>query len=95
MSYESMVREEMCCDYPGCRGNWDTTRGARVAIVKEDEILSFCTEHAKVLLAKGVKLRPIDVIHAECMEAKERPRREASKRARIERERRFIESLKS
>lgn len=66
MSHESMARREVCCDFPSdCPKNFDTTDGAPVAALRNKEIVAFCAEHSAFLIAKAVRLRPLEQVRAE------------------------------
>lgn len=62
---QGVIQEEFGCDYPGCCERFDQTDGARVAIVKNNQVLVFCAEHAKKLLSKSVPLLTIEEANAQ------------------------------
>jgi len=94
MSLQSNAIREHQCDFPGCSERYDTTPRAVNAIVKDGENMAFCAKHSRRLLEDGVKLRPLDEIHAEANKRKEE-QEAAERKAQAERiERDFIDSLK-
>ncbi len=100
MSYESMAREAVSCDFPGCDKEFDGRLGRRVARIKkngwagEDEVIAFCAEHCARLESEGVVLRVLKEVHDEMTEAKEGPIRRRMEAEQIAREKKFIEDLK-
>ncbi len=94
MSYESMAKEEVSCDFPGCGSDFYSAPEARVAIIKDGQILAFCRKDSDRLIAEGVELRTLHEIHTEQKEAREAPARLRREREQIAREREFIQSLK-
>ena len=90
MSYRTMWRDETCCDFPSCDGDYNTANGARVAIVKDGKILAFCKKYSRQLIKEGVNLQTIAKIQKELNEPVEAHRRNEQ----IVREQAFIQSLK-
>lgn len=72
MSYKSMARDGICCDWPGHRDvNFDMREGARCAALQNGEVVAFCSEHSRELRARGVNLRTLQQIHAERQQRKD------------------------
>ncbi|MBI3632430.1 MAG: hypothetical protein HY225_03210 [Candidatus Vogelbacteria bacterium] len=100
MSYESMARDAVCCDFPGCDKDFDDRLSKKVARTRKDgwcgrdEVVAFCSEHCARLTAEGVVLWTLKEIHNEMTEAKEGPERRRREVERIAREKKFIEDLK-
>ena len=95
MSYESMAREEFGCDFPnGCEKNFDTTDGARVAAIRDGDIVAFCHEHSVHLIAKGVNLRVLKVVRKEWNALHGRKSKPELSELEARREQEFIASLK-
>ncbi|MES2213667.1 MAG: hypothetical protein V4473_02400 [Patescibacteria group bacterium] len=90
MSYESMAREDVECDFPPCSKEFWKKPGENNAIVKNGKILAFCRTHSMLLSERGVVLRPLADIHAERI----REENEQLVRTQTERQEAFIESLK-
>lgn len=95
MSYESMWRDEVRCDFPGCGDDFDTAKNARVAIVVDGKIMAFCSKHSRRLAEEGISLRVLSEIHQELREILERLQGERRRMEREARERVFIQELKS
>ncbi|MBI3633666.1 MAG: hypothetical protein HY226_05235 [Candidatus Vogelbacteria bacterium] len=100
MSYASMARDAVRCDFPDCYKEFDDRPGKKVARIKKDgwcgrdEVIAFCTEHCARLTAEGVVLRTLRVVHDEMSEAEEGPIRRRMEAERVAREKKFIEDLK-
>jgi len=94
MSYESMARDDFRCDFPGCNSDFYDAPNAKVAIIKNNQVLAFCKKDSDRLIAEGVQLRTIEEIHTEQKEAVEAPARLWRERKQAAREVEFIRSLK-
>ncbi len=94
MSYESMTKEDVRCDFPSCPRDFDTREGALNALVRDGRILAFCAEHSNRLLEEGVGLKNIRDIQRERQAVKDADERAKMQSAQDLRERAFIQSLK-
>ncbi len=90
----SMHKDDYGCDFPGCNNDFNQTNGAKVAIAKDGNILTFCTAHSDRLSREGVKLRTLAKVHAEQKEAVDALERLRMKQDQAARESIFIQSLK-
>lgn len=86
----SMHREDYGCNFPYCDSDFDKTDGAKVAIVKDGNILAFCATHSTRLSREGIKLRALAEIHAEQKKAEDAPMNQR----KLTCEHTFIQSLK-
>ena len=96
------------CDFPDCPKEVDLSNNSipnaiinrkkrHVEVIGDDLYLLdyFCDKHAKILLAKGVKLKPCQILHAEIKEKKQADVRIKEEAARKRREQEYIDELKS
>tara|TARA_B100000745_G_scaffold233824_2_gene157436 strand:+ start:1136 stop:1432 length:297 start_codon:yes stop_codon:yes gene_type:complete len=88
-----MLQEEFGCDYPGCGEYFDSTEGADVAILRNKEVLAFCSKHAQLLLKNDVKLKTLSEVHKEKRGGKP-TQHEVWAAEQNERENLFIKELK-
>ncbi len=91
MSYETMWKDDTCCDFPLCADSYYGKKDAKVAIVRDNKILAFCEKHSARLEREGINLRPLSDVHKELDDIQQAPFRSEVAR----RENAFIEGLKS
>ena len=95
MSYESMAREAVSCDFPGCDKEFDMAKNAKCARVDRDgEIVTFCRKHSKWLSDEGVNLRVLSEIHREMTDRDNKIVHEREEKETAARERAFIDRMK-
>ncbi len=94
MSYESMAREAIGCDFPECPDNFDDSGVMRNAIIRNNDIAAFCRTHSALLLNEGVNLRLLKDVQREWLARGGRGAKEDEKEAHQRRVREFIAGLK-
>jgi len=67
MSYSSMAREAVACDFPYCGKEYEQTEGALCALPQPGSqyCMAFCMEHSLRLINEGVSLRSLKDIREE------------------------------
>lgn len=95
MSYSSMAKDEVRCDFPDCDNDFDDSNGAKVAMIdKSGEIIAFCKEHCKRLISEGIGLRVLAEIHKKITDRENAVERKRENREQTARESAFIKKLK-